>query len=122
MSFRFSSGSAPRNHDPSSVNSPCVTPPVYDAMADVRGVHLMMSEGHRRILFGGRSMHEGRWPQCRAADHQDFRQELAVPDRSRVGHAKVHEQVVRVLVVDERRLLVGFTCLEDLRRAQGLNR
>ena len=67
-------------------------------------------------------MHEGRWAQCRAADHQDFRQELAVPDWSRVGHAKVHEQVVRMLVVDERRLLVGFTCLEDLRRAQRLNR
>ena len=91
-------------------------------MADVGGVHLVMPQRRRRVVRGAGAVHERDRPERRRADGVELDEHPAAGHRPRPVGAKVHDEIVRVLVVDERRLLVCLTGLENLRRPECLDR
>jgi len=88
-----------------------------DTWRDVRRVHVVMRDRHLRVVARRLTMHERSWPQCRrphqigAEDVRDARALDAIrgPD--------LHEQIVRMLHVDERHALPALARLEQLRGA-----
>ena len=121
MSVRFSSGSSPRNHDPSSLTLFSFNTEGDDARRDVGRIQHVVRQGRRRVFRRRGPVHEDRRAEGRRADRVDSEKHPRALDRALVRAAERHEQVVRMLVVDERRLLERFAGLEDLRRSERLN-
>ena len=87
-----------------------------DAVRDVRGVEMVMAERRRRIGLGGRAVHERLRPERRRVHGPAGRDE---PPRRRhrpfESPARADDEIVGMLIVDERRAVVRLAGLEDLR-------
>ena len=86
-----------------------------------------MRERHLRVVAAGGAVHERRRSEGRRADQIGADDERRARPDEAVGGAQVHQQIVRVLVVDERDLVVAFAGLKQLRRTlrvdgEGLDR
>ena len=86
-----------------------------DAKRDMCGVERVMTERRGRIVCGGRAVHERHGPECRLANGTTREREAS---RLRQRHSpdgrQLHEQVVRMLSVDQRMSVDRLAGLQDL--------
>src|SRR6266540_1467668 len=75
----------------------------HDSVGDVRGVEPVVRDRRFRIVLAGKPVHESRRSQRRLTGKADIREyRAAVRKRAAVARRQFHEEVVRMLPVDER--------------------
>ena len=72
-----------------------------DTGCDVCGIEIVMRERRLRVGVRRWAMHEGRWTERRRADDIRAQDVGEAAGRPRVIGAEAHEQIVRMLVVDQ---------------------
>ncbi len=89
---------------------------------DVGGIKLVMRERGLRVVASRLAMHERRRAQCGWANQVGRHDDRGARTTEPVDRAKLHEQIVRVLAIDERPHLVRLAGLEELRRPDAAHR
>ena len=80
----------------------------------MRRIHLVMAERGGRIVHGTGAVHEGDRPERRCAHGVELDEDPAARHRSRPVRPEVHHEIVRMLIVDQRRILIRLAGLEHL--------
>jgi hypothetical protein len=89
----------------------------HHAGRDVRRVHVVMGQRRLRIVTRRVAMHERRRAEGGCA-YKVRRQRVSDGSAFKaVGRAQSHEEIVRVLAIDQGRPVIGLAGLKDLRRA-----
>src|SRR3954453_8615172 len=82
--------------------------------ADVRRVLQVMRKRRRRILRCGSAMHECIWSKRGLARIPDIRKPArAVANRHGVSRTQLHEEIVRMLPIDQWLAFVSLACLKE---------
>ena len=121
-SQRCSSGSRPLKTDPSSVHGPCSMAADGDAERDVRRVEQVMGQRRHRVVERRRAVHERDRPERGRADRAAAERETASTRAARFATTPtaLHEQIVRMLAIDDRLPLEDLAGLEQLAVARRL--
>src|SRR5262249_40750674 len=79
-----------------------------------------MTHLHRGVLRSGSTMHKCIWSECRFSGIARVNKPArTLTNRHRVSGTQLHEQIVRVLSVDQWLAFVRLTSLKQKRRATG---
>src|SRR5206468_3999070 len=85
---------------------------------DVSGVQPVMRDRRLRVVLARKAMHErGRTERRLAGQPRIDKHRAALAQRAAVAGGEFHEEIVRVLAIDERRAVCGLSGLEQQRIA-----